>query len=374
MNQEWQLSSELIHLNHAAVGPWPERTRVAINQFAEQNTHYGSLHYPQWLQKEAELRTQLQQLINANSHEEIALLKNTSEALSVVAYGLDWQAGDNIVISNQEFPSNYIVWESLKPLGVEVRYADLSTHDSPEDALIALCDSNTRLLSISSVQYASGLRMNLNRLGEHCKSKNIFFCVDAIQSIGAEVFDVQACQADFVMADGHKWMLGPEGLALFYCRQDVMDKLKLKQYGWHMVENYLNFDDKNWQVANSARRFECGSPNMLCIHALSASVSLLLEIGMQQVSNQLQQKLNFLHEQLPHINHINVHSDSALERRVGIISFESEKIPSEELFSYLKKQQVFCAMRAGKLRFSPHYYTADQQLQQVVDILKSLSN
>lgn len=280
---EFQLDDDIIYLNHAAVAPWPQRTKIAVQKFAEENASLGSKNYLQWVAKETELRKMLATLINAPSLSDIALLKNTSEALSVVAHGLPWQAGDNVVISDQEFPSNRIVWESLQEAGVIVRQVDLASDESPEQALINACDNNTRLLAISSVQYASGLKMDLVKLGQHCHDNSILFCVDAIQSIGAVQFDVQACQADFVMADGHKWMLGPEGLALFYCRAELRDQLKLHQYGWHMVENAHDFSRSDWQPAANAARFECGSPNMLVTHALHASISLLLEVGMETI-------------------------------------------------------------------------------------------
>ncbi len=291
---EFPLTDELIYLNHAAVAPWPKRTSTAVIQFAEQNTRYGSHFYLDWLNKEAELRTQLQALLNAPSSDDIALVKNTSEALSFVAYGLEWQSGDNIVSSNEEFPSNRLPWESLANQGVEFRQADLHSADSPEDALFALVDSNTRLLTISSIQFASGLRMDLEKIGAFCKQRGILFCIDAIQSMGAVQFDVQACQADFVMADGHKWMFGPEGLGVFYTTPEARDKLRLTQFGWHMMKDTHNYENQPWEVHPTARRFECGSPNMLGIHALSASLSLLLETGMDAVESLVLEKADYL--------------------------------------------------------------------------------
>jgi cysteine desulfurase / selenocysteine lyase len=178
---EFPLTDELIYLNHAAVAPWPKRTSEAVIKFAEQNTRYGSHFYRDWLNKEAELRTQLQALLNAPSSDDIALVKNTSEALSFVAFGLEWQSGDNIVSSNEEFPSNRLPWESVASQSVELRQADLHSADSPEDALFALVDNNTRLLTISSIQFASGLRMDLEKIGAFCKQRDILFCIDAIQ-------------------------------------------------------------------------------------------------------------------------------------------------------------------------------------------------
>ena len=278
-SDQFPQQEELIYLNHAAVGPWPRVATESVKQFAEENCLIGAAEYPKWLKVERRLRKALAELIGVPSLFDIALLKNTSEALSVVAYGLEWQTGDNIVTSNQEFPSNRIVWESLAQYGVELREADLTTGPSPEDALLSQIDKQTRLVTISSIQYASGLQMDLERIGTYCRENNILFCVDAIQSIGAVQFDAQAVKADFVMADGHKWMLGPEGLAVFYCRPDLREQLRLYQYGWHMVDPLGDYTSKEWQVTPSARRFECGSPNMLGIHALEASINLLLEIG-----------------------------------------------------------------------------------------------
>ena len=182
---EFPVIDSCIYLNHAAVGPWPRRTQQAVTRFAEENTIDGARHYPRWLEIEARLREQLAALIRAPTCADIALLKNTSEALSFVAYGFPWRDGDSIVISDEEFPSNRIVWESLRNRGVSVREVRLRGQVDPEQALLNAADARTRLLSISSVQYASGLRLDLTRLGEHCRRRDIAFCVDAIQSVGA---------------------------------------------------------------------------------------------------------------------------------------------------------------------------------------------
>lgn len=370
---EFRLNDDIIYLNHAAVAPWPQRTKIAVQQFAEENATLGSKNYLQWVEKETELRKMLATLINAPSHADIALLKNTSEGLSVVAHGLPWQSGDNVVISDQEFPSNRIVWESLQQDGVTVRQVDLGRDESPEQALINACDEKTRLLAISSVQYATGLKMDLVKLGAHCRSNNILFCVDAIQSIGAHRFDVQACQADFVMADGHKWMLGPEGLALFYCRAELREQLKLHQYGWHMVEHAHDFSRRDWQPAANAQRFECGSPNMLVAHALHASISLLLEVGMETIESLIRNKVAQLFALLEQNEHLSIISDQADDRYAGIVTFRHQQIEADTLYQTLMKQSVMCASRGGGVRFSPHFYTPTKKLEEAVKLVISCS-
>jgi len=365
---EFPLAEGLCYLNHAAVAPWPQRTHNATLDFAKENLTWGAAHYDRWLSTEKCLRKQLQQLINAPDADDIALVKNTSEGLSMIAYGLDWQAGDNLVITNQEFPSNRIVWESLQDKGVEVRYADVSG-DEPEQAIIDIADSNTRLVSISSVQYGTGLRLKLDTVGEHCRNKGILYCIDAIQSIGAVVFDAQAYYADFVVADGHKWMLGPEGLALFYSRKEIRDQLKVLEYGWHMIENAGHYDRDDWRIAKSAQRFECGSPNLMAVHALSASVSLLLEIGMEKVEETLNQKVEYLLAKLSERPEITILSAQAPERRAGIVTFIHADIPSAKLYSHLKSSQVICAQRGGGVRFSPHFYTPLAALDRAMSLI-----
>ncbi|MBE9568615.1 MAG: aminotransferase class V-fold PLP-dependent enzyme, partial [Proteobacteria bacterium] len=208
MKTYFQLDKDIIHLNHAAVAPWPLVTRDAVIAFANENASIGSQNYAGWMQIEQDLKQKLKRLINAQSTDEIAILKNTSEGLSLIAQGLPFESGDNIVIPAEEFPSNKVVWQALQSRGVEVRMVTVQDNETPEQSLIDAMDNNTRLLSCSSVQFARGLRLDLNRIGKACRKNKTLFCVDAIQSLGAIRFDVQACHADFVVADGHKWMCG----------------------------------------------------------------------------------------------------------------------------------------------------------------------
>ncbi|PCI68808.1 MAG: aminotransferase [Piscirickettsiaceae bacterium] len=355
-DKEFNLDDEVMYLNHAAVAPWPVRTEQAVNEFCRENVTIGSKKYANWLTVEARLKKQIATLINASSVGEIALVKNTSEALSFVAYGLDWHKGNNIVTSDEEFPSNMIPWESLANQGVTVKKTPLKNISDPTAELIKQIDGNTRLLTISSVQYASGLRVDLERLGEACRQKNVLFCIDAIQSIGAFEFDVQRYQVDFVMADGHKWLLGPEGLGLFYCRQASLHKLKLTQFGWHMVEDMGNYDATTWEETKTARRFECGSPNMLSIHALSASIGLLLDVGMETVTKNVVERGQYV------INKVNQNNSLTLltnpdEHGNNIVVFKPSNNQTDALFNYLTTNNVVCAKRGGGIRFSPHFYT-----------------
>jgi cysteine desulfurase/selenocysteine lyase len=372
-SSEFNLDNDVIYLNHAAVAPWPCRTELAVNAFCRENVTIGSKKYANWLQVENQLKKQLASLINAESVDEIALVKNTSEALSFVAYGLDWNAGDNIVTSDEEFPSNMIPWESLANQGVTVKKTTLKGLSDPTDALIQQIDHRTRLLTISSVQYASGLRVDLERLGQACQKNGVLFCIDAIQSIGAFPFDVQKYQADFVMADGHKWMLGPEGLAVFYCRLQALDKLKLTQFGWHMVEDMGNYDTPLWSTAKSARRFECGSPNMLSIHALSASIGLLLETGMDNVSANVIERGQYVIDKVKQNDSLALLTNPDKNGN-NIIVFKSSNDDTDKLFDYLTTHNVVCAKRGGGIRFSPHFYTPTDVIDRAFKLIENFQN
>lgn len=369
-DDDFRLDPGIIYLNHAAVSPWPQRTAAAVQAFAEENASRGASAYSRWMETEQALREQLRRLIRARSADEIALLKNTSEALSVVAHGLPWKPGDNIVINNQEFPSNRIVWESLARIGVETRVADLDQGDTPETAISTLIDEHTRLVSLSLVQYGTGLRLDPRIIGHSCREHGALLCVDAIQGLGAIEFDVQASLADFVMADAHKWLLGPEGIALFYCRAEVMEQLTLRQYGWHMVADPYDFDNPDWEPAPSARRFECGSPNMTGIHALHASLGLIEETGMDNIQHRVLENSRLLIDFFQaHAGDFELLTPAAADRHAGIVTFRPGRETAQSLFSRLQQANVLCALRGGGIRLSPHYYTAHEQLLQTLEQL-----
>ncbi|MDE3735892.1 aminotransferase class V-fold PLP-dependent enzyme [Pseudomonas resinovorans] len=373
LQDEFAHADGLRYLNHAAVAPWPKRATRAVQSFAEENWRLGARDYPDWLTVERRLRERLAKLLNAPTTADLALVKNTSEALSFVAFGLDWRAGDQVVISNQEFPSNRVVWEALKRYDVDTFQVSLDGSD-PEGALLAACGPRTRLLSVSAVQYASGLRLDLQRLGKECRRRGVLFCVDAIQQLGALPFDAQAIDCAFAMADGHKWMLGPEGLGVFYCRIDLREQLKLHEYGWHMLEHPGDYERADWTPSRTARRFECGSPNMLGAMALEASLSLLEEVGMEQVAVALGERVQWLQEGLAKIPGTQLLSPLNPARRAGILSFRLDGWDNQTLFEQLRAKQVVCAQRGGGIRFSPHFYTEPRVIDETLALLRQMAD
>lgn len=368
---EFPLDPGLCHLNHAGVAPWPRRSVEAVRRFAEVNACFGSEPYADWLAVDQRLRERLARLIGAESGADIALAKSTSEALSIIAYGLNWRPGDNIVGIAEEFPSNRIVWESLAFLGVTWRGLEISGSESPESDLLDLCDERTRLVAVSWVQYARGLRLDLARLGSECRGRGILLCLDAIQGLGALPFDLSETPADFVVADGHKWMLGPEGLAALYVRPEIRDRLILHQFGWHMVEHRGDFDRTDWEPAQDARRFECGSPNFLGIHALEASLSLIEDVGVPRIAQAIAERVDHLIARIDHLG-LELLSPRDPERRAGIVTFRAPGLDSKILYRSLMERRVLCAQRGGGIRFSPHFYTPVPVINRAMDTVAAL--
>jgi cysteine desulfurase/selenocysteine lyase len=372
LQQEFPQDESLIYLNHAAVAPWPARTARAVQAFAEENVRSGARDYHKWLEQERQLREQCRQFINAASTGDVAFLKNTSEGLSVIAEGLPWNEGDNVVTSDEEFPSNRVPWVAQERHGVGLREISLQV-DDPEAALMEACDAHTRVLTISSVQYASGLRLDLPRLGAFCRERDIVFCVDAIQSLGAIALDVQAACIDCLAADAHKWLLGPEGIAVFYCRPGLREQLALHQFGWHMLRDAGDFDSPDTSPAESALRFECGSPNMLGIHAFAASLSLLQEVGMERIEAGVVANNAYLMDGLQGITGVEVLSRQDPGRYAGIMVFRVPGRNNDELHARLLDNQVVCAARGGGIRLSPHFYTPRHKLDKAIEVISTIT-
>lgn len=371
---EFPLRDGLIHLNHAAIGPWPARACRAIAEFAEENTRQGSADFPRWMQEMNALRENVADLLDAESPDDIALLKNTSEGLSVVAFGLDWQPGDNVVGFRDEFISNRVVWQALERFGVEVRLAAMPDDDTPlETAVEALCDDNTRLVALSSVQYGDGLRLDLERLGRFCRERGILFCVDAIQSLGALRHSVRDLPIDFLAAGTHKWLLAPEGVGIFWVRPDLRDRLKLNQFGWHTVEAAGDFERQDWEIARGARRFECGSPNRTGLVGLAASLSLFRETGYREVENRVLDNTGYLIDGLANIPGTRLISPAGRDRRAGIVTFAIDGPTPKEAWSELNARGIICAPRGGGVRFSPHFYTPHSALDRALEAVENLA-
>jgi len=258
---EFPVTGHLIYLNHAGVAPLCRAAAEAMHELADDALLYGSFHYDEWLDAYEGVRKAAAQLLGSE-REEIAIVKNTSEGISTVATGLDWQAGDKVVAFQEEFPANYFPWKRLEKRGVRVEW--LSVADPLER--IDEAARGARLLAISFVQYLSGHRADLQAIGEICHRRGTIFFVDAIQGLGAFPLDVNACHIDALAADGHKWLLGPEGCGILYIRRELQDRVDPVEFGWTNVAHYADYASRDMSLRPDAGRYECGTLNLSLIH------------------------------------------------------------------------------------------------------------
>ena len=368
IRKEFPVTSEIIFFDHARVAPLPKRVKQVVTAFIDDATRFGTAHYETWVLELERTRKKFAELINAN-RDEIAFVKNTSEGISIVANGFDWQLGDNVVIPDIEFPANVYPWWNLEHRGVETRMVKSVEGRVPFDELVKHVDNRTRILSISSVECNSGFRNNLNRLGTFCKEKGILFFVDAIQSLGVLPLDVKKDHIDFLSADGHKWMLSVEGLGGFYISKNVVDRIRPTTMGWGNVVNAENFMDYDFTLQKDAKKFEEGTPNTMSIHAFGAALGLLLEAGIDNIEKRVISVGNYIIAELNRRN-IKIYSSTLLNERSGNISFILDKDVSK-LYSFMLENKVKLTVRDGLVRFSPHFYNNEDEVLQVFDILDS---
>jgi selenocysteine lyase/cysteine desulfurase len=360
--------------NHAAVSPLPRRAGDVLRWYAgwiEEHAYMDGGFYKQIEQ----LRAAAARLMNATA-EETALVKNTSEGLATVANAIDWKAGDRIVTTGIEFPANLYPWMDVaKRHGVELITVSPTLAEggslgiSTEFILEALDHPRTRLLTLSHVQYGTGQRHDLVALGKYCRERGILFCVDAIQSLGALPVDVRAMNIDYLSADGHKWLLGPEGAGVFFCRRELLEKTRPALVGWMNVVNHLDYGNYDFTLKDDARKFECGTHNVPGLLALKASVELLLGVGIEAVAGRIEVLTDRLVEGLRDVG-CEVISPRGAGEWSGIVSFRSGRRDAQELWSKLRKEdRTELALREGRLRASPHFYNTEEQIDRLVERL-----
>jgi len=365
--REFPILKKLDFLNHAGVSPLPARSARAMREMISEAEHYGPFYFKKHRERLEALRGAAAKLLRCTA-DEIAFVKNTTEGLSLVAEGLDWRDGDNIVTAEHEFPANVYPWRSLARRGVELRVvAERNWQFEVEDFARAI-DARTRLLTVSAVEFSTGFRMPLEALGRLCQERGVLFCIDAIQALGAMAFDVEQWRIDFLAADGHKWLLGPEGFGLFYCRAERMDLLSNCVLGWLGVENPSDYDrtDQNW--VSTARRFEEGSHNLVGAVGLAASVELLLEVGIEQIEQRVLALTRRLVDGLE-ARGCELFTPREDQSRLGIVSFRHPREPSERLFKHLLERKIIAAHRRGWIRVSPHFYNTEEQIDGVLEAM-----
>jgi cysteine desulfurase / selenocysteine lyase len=353
----------LIYLNHAAVAPLCKPAADAMKQLADDCTLFGSRHYKDWLDTYEGLRVAAATLIGAGSSE-IALVKNTSEGIATVAMGLDWKPGDRIVAFLEEFPANLYPWKKLEEKGIAVTWLSV---DDPLDK-IADAARGARLLAISFVQFLTGYRAPIQAIGEICRANRCIFLVDAIQGLGAFPLDVRACHIDALAADGHKWLLGPEGCGILYVNKALQDRIEPVEFGWTNVAGYNDYASRDMALRQDAGRYECGTLNTIGCFGLKASIELLLEVGAGKIAPVVQNLGDRIAEGVVRKGY-EVLGNRTPETGAGIVSFRKPGIPATEVVRQLAAAGISAAPRAGWVRTSPHFYIPPSDIDRLIEEL-----
>ncbi|MFN7140637.1 MAG: aminotransferase class V-fold PLP-dependent enzyme [Limisphaerales bacterium] len=369
--QEFPVTKEKVFLAHAGVCPLPKRVSEAIRTYAQQCTlgDQETLMPAFQIQKYRETAARLM----GAQPEEVAFVGPTSLALSFVAGGLQWKRGDNMLVYFDDYPSNVYPWTALAEKGVKVRF--LNIRDLGKIRAIDVMgqvDESTRLVALASNHFVAGYRIDIKGIGQFLRKRNILFCLDAIQTLGA--FPTPVEYVDFAAADAHKWLLGPCAAGILYVRKEVQEKLKPTVYGWHNVLCPDFTAQEEIKFFPHARRYEAGTENLLGLVGLEASMQLLLDVGVENISAELLRKRSWLVPALQEKGYSVLQADAPPENASGIITFYREGTDLPALHQQLESSGIITSLRSDRtgrkyIRISPHFYNTDAELHRVLDLL-----
>jgi selenocysteine lyase/cysteine desulfurase len=366
------VTARLAYFDHAAVGPLPEPTRAAMAQWLQEAAEVGDTVWPEWNRRLEQARTHAAALIGAET-DEIALIPNTTAGINYIAQGFAWQPGDNVVTLANEFPSNAYPWLNLAHFGVECRLVEVPGGVVDLNRIEAACDSRTRILALSWVGFASGYRIDVNEFAEFCRRKNIRFFLDAIQGLGVFPLDVRTAGVDFLAADGHKWLLGPEGAGVMYIRREMLDLIRPVHVGWNSVVKPFDFDRIDLRIKPTASRYEGGAANMAGQIGLAASLGLLRELGVSPNTSPVGECVldiaRHAREELLKIG-ATILSPCVEGHESGIVTFTmpaSEPMPIRER---LMAAGIVVSCRGGGVRISTHGYNNADDVAQLVEVVR----
>jgi len=360
---QFPITQEVVYLNHAAVAPLSKPAADAMKRLADDAWRFGSCHYSEWLATYEGLRVAAARLVGAH-RDEIALVKNTSEGIATVANGLGWKPGDRAVCFLEEFPANSFPWQRLESKGVRVEW--LSVTD-PLDRIDEAC-RGARLLAVSFVQFLSGYRADLVAIGEICQRRGCLFFVDAIQGLGAFPLDVRRARIHALAADGHKWLLGPEGCGILHVQKDIQDSIEPVEFGWTNVAHLANYTNRDMTLRADAGRYECGTLNTIGCYGLKAAIEFLLDVGVERIAPTVQ-ALGDQTAAGATAKGYEVLGTRTPATGAGIVSIRKEGLDARWIVSQLQEKGFMAAPRAGWVRIAPHFYISPDDIAALVEAL-----
>jgi cysteine desulfurase / selenocysteine lyase len=363
-------TQDQLYFNHASVSPFAQPVVEAIQAYAQERHLDCIENYEPLMLRIDALRQRLAMLVGASA-EDIALVSNTSAGLSLLANGLDWRKGDRVLLNNLEFPSNVYPFLNLRSRGVAIDFVAHRDYYLPIADILDALTPQTRVLSISHVQFLTGQRHDLETLGKACAERGILFCVDAIQSLGAATVDVNAMHIDFLATGGHKWLMGPQGQGFVYIRPELRKMLQPVDVGWLSVDDAWELLDYRLQLRSDAARYELGTPNGVGITALLAARTFYDGFDRQGWTEHVLALTTALWSGFSQRGLTPLTPESATER-LGIVTVPYEG--ADALQAALAEQNVRVASREQKfLRVSPHGYNSLEEIEAFWKIFDAVS-
>jgi selenocysteine lyase/cysteine desulfurase len=357
------------YLNSAAVAPLPTVAVKAVTSQLEDASNNGSINMDSWCATKNRARGLVAEMLGVRS-EEIAFMRNTSDGFSGVAAGMKWRKGDNIVTFSREFPANFYPWRMLRDnFGVEIRVCEEKDGRIDSDELVALIDANTRLVSISAVQYSTGFRIDLERIGKAARKWDALFAVDIIQAFGVLPFDLPAQFVDIASGASYKWLCSPEGCGIFYLGERATGRVKPNCAGWQSVGKPWDFDDLEQDFKPNSLAWETGMGGSALFYGLEQSLKLLSESGAEKIASYLEELTDFLCEILPTERYEIVSSRSKGEKS-QIVCIENRKgFSSNVVAEHLRRENIIVSPRGSRIRIAPHFFNNWEDIEKLVENL-----
>ncbi len=372
LRAEMPVTEKWAYMDHAALAPLPRPTAQRLKDYADNQAANGDTNWLDLAGEVETLRKNCANLIGADPSE-IALTRNTTAGINIVAEGLDWREGDNVVTFADEYPTNVYPWMNQASRGVATRLVETDQGRIDFARLADACDNRTRVLSVSWVGFQTGYRQSLAQLCEFAHSRGILFFVDAIQGLGVFPFSVSEIPIDFMATNGQKWMLGPEGAGFAFIRREHLSKLRPLGVGSHSVKRPFDYSTIDFDLKQTAGRYEGGSHIMPGYLALGTSLKLLMELGTANVGQQVIDYTDLCCERLASVGAtIETYRDA--DHKSGIVFFTMPGQEPGEVRTRCLKNGVALSNRAGRLRISPHAYNDSCDLDKLCDVLNSSPN
>lgn len=361
------LKHGIIYFNHASTSPIHTLIKSRIDEFIKERGEYASDDYQAFRAVTEETKSMISEMINCES-DRIAFLDNTTNGIIWLTLGIDWKAGDRIILNDVEFPANVYPFLQLKEKGVEVDFVKSNNGIVTSEEIISAVKPGAKLISVSFVQFLSGYRIDLEKIGKVCKEKGIIFCVDSIQGLGAINLDVEKCNIDYLSNGTQKWMLGLQGLAFIYVRKALQEKMKSAPIGWLAVKDAWDLLKFDLTTKETAERFQPGTLNNIGIYAFNSSLKLFKEFGPDEIERQVLSNSKYFIEELAKIGYNSPLLSLSENHLSGIVSFKTDN--GQKIFDHLKQKKIVCSLREGYIRFAPHFYNTKQEIDYAVDALK----